>query len=88
MEFDWDDGNLAKLARHGVDQEEVEQALKDFEGKAAGAYNTETERREAWIGATDEGRTLFVVYTLREEKLRPVTFRDADDAEKRRYRRG
>ncbi|MBA2691634.1 MAG: BrnT family toxin [Rubrobacter sp.] len=79
---------MGKLLWHGVGREEVEQALKDFEGKVAGAYNKEGERREAWLGASDEGRILFVVYTHRGERLRPITFRGANDAEKRRYGRG
>jgi uncharacterized DUF497 family protein len=46
------------------------------------------ERREALIGATESGRILHVVYTMRGEKVRPITARAADETEKGRYRRG
>src|SRR5213595_2557833 len=40
------------------------------------------------IGATIDGRILCVVYTRRDEQVRVVTARDADTAQRRRYRRG
>lgn len=67
---------------------EVEEAVLDPEGFGVDAYNVPGERREALVGATEEGRVLFVVYAMRGEKVRPITARDADDAQKRRYRRG
>ena len=62
--------------------------LLDPEGFGTDAYDVPRERREALVGATGEGRILFVVYTIRGEKVRPVTARDASDVQKRRYRRG
>ncbi len=52
-----------------------------------GAYNVEGERRWAVIGAAADGRVLFVVYTWRHGRIRVVTARDADLAQRRRYRR-
>jgi uncharacterized DUF497 family protein len=73
---------------HGVDPMEGEEALLDPYGAGADARNVAGERREALIGATEFGRILHVVYTLRGEKVRPITARAADETEKRRYRRG
>lgn len=46
------------------------------------------ERRWAYLGATEPGRVLFVVYTHRGRHVRVVTAREATDREKRRYRKG
>jgi len=73
---------------HGVDPVEVEEALLDPYGVGADARNVSGEKREALIGATEPGRVLHVVYTMRGAKVRPVTARDADGTEKRRYRSG
>jgi hypothetical protein len=29
LEFDWDEGNIGRIARHGVNPEEVEQAIRN-----------------------------------------------------------
>jgi uncharacterized protein len=58
--------------------ESIEVEAKDVRG----------ERREALIGSTAGGRIVFIVYTEREGKIRPISARHATDAEKRRYRRG
>jgi hypothetical protein len=54
--FDWDE------------PAEVEEALLDPEGLGADAYDVPGQRREALVGATEEGRILFVVYAMRGEK--------------------
>jgi uncharacterized DUF497 family protein len=86
--FDWDEGNERHVLDHGVDPMEVEEALLDPERLRADARNVPEERRLAFIGATEEGRILLVIYTKRGEKVRPITARDASDEQKRRYRRG
>jgi uncharacterized DUF497 family protein len=85
--FDWDDANVRHIAEHGVDPDEVEQALVDPHCRSAVAYDTATERRWAVIGATEARRILFVVYTQRGSAIRVVTARDALDRERRRYQR-
>lgn len=72
---------------HGVDPMEVEEALLDPQGFGVDAYDAPGESREALVGATEEGRTLLVVYTMRGERIRPITARAASDGQKRRYRR-
>lgn len=51
------------------------------------AYNVEGERRWALLGATEEGRQLFVVYMRRRGRIRVVSARNATAGEKRRYRK-
>ncbi len=87
MEFDWDDANVEHIAQHGIEPEEAEDALLDPDGKDVDAYNRRGEKRFAYLGATQGGRLLFVVFTERKAKLRVLSARDADVGEKRRYRR-
>jgi uncharacterized DUF497 family protein len=65
----------------------VEEALLDPKGINAPAYNAASERRYGFIGATEAGGVLYVVYTERSGELRVVTARDADVSQKRRYKR-
>lgn len=85
--FRWDSANIDHIARHTLEPEDVEEALLDPKGINAPAYNAGSERRHGFIGATEAGRILFVVYTERSDELRVVTARDADVGQKRRYRR-
>jgi uncharacterized protein len=85
--LDWDEGNEEHILGHGVAPFEVEEALLDPQGLRADAHNAPGERRFAFIGATEDGRVLFVVYAERNGKVRPITARDASAAQKRRYGR-
>lgn len=49
--------------------------------------NARGEVRRAVLGATEAGRVLFVVYTIRDGRIRSVMGRDATDGEKKAYRR-
>jgi len=88
VEFEWDEANEAHVAAHGVEPEEVEDALLDPDRVGASAYNVRGQRRWAALGATQAGRVLFVVFTVRSGVVRVITARDAGRAERRRYRRG
>lgn len=86
--FDWDEGNEEHVLDHGVESAEVQEALLDEGRIGHDARNVLGERRWAVIGATDAGRILLLVYTLRGENIRAVSARVANDAQKRRYRKG
>lgn len=85
--FDWDEDNENHVLDHDVDPAEVEEAMLDPLRVVVHVYSTPGERRRGVVGATDAGRILFVVYTMRGDKVRPVTARDADRPDRRRYRR-
>lgn len=87
MEFDWDEHNERHVREHGIDPAEAEEALLDPRRIGAHAVGARAERRWGALGATEEGRVLFVVFTYRRRDVRVVTARDTDSAEKRRYRR-
>lgn len=87
-QFAWDDANRTHfINNHGVSPEEAEEAVLDPHAIGADASNTVNERRGAVIGATEEGRILYIVFTWRSERIRIISAWDADVAEKRRYRR-
>lgn len=85
--FDWDEANLDHIADHGISAAEAEDALLDPRRIPASAYQGVNERRHAVLGATIEGRLLFVVFTHRNELVRVITARNANAQEKRRYER-
>ena len=64
-----------------------QKAIADRLGFGVSAYNTPTERRWGIVGATEDGRVLFVVFTRRRSAIRVLQARDADPKYKRRYRR-
>jgi uncharacterized protein len=86
--FDWDAANVEKIDRdHGVQPEEAEEALSDPYLCFAPAYpGPGGEKRQGAIGATEDGRILFVVFTRRGQLLRVVTAYDAPPGYKQRYR--
>lgn len=72
MLFDWNDSNINHIAKHGVTPSEAEQVILndpiDIEIQRRGE-----ESRVAQAGATDHGRILVVVSTLRNGLTRVVT---------------
>jgi uncharacterized DUF497 family protein len=86
--FDWDSGNIQKLIRrHRVTSSEAEESMADPDQVIYPAYSPEDERREAIIGTTTANRLLFVVYTMRGERFRVLSARDATRRERRLYER-
>jgi uncharacterized DUF497 family protein len=82
-DFVWDEDNIDHVAAHGVTPTEAEDAILDPRAINRQARSTPTERRYAVIGASSEGRVLFVVYTVVGDAYRVTTA-----YERRQYRRG
>jgi uncharacterized protein len=70
--FDWDEGNIRHIARHGVDVHEAEQCYR----------NDPLILEEQWIGGeerylalseTDTARRLAFVFTIRLDRVRVIT---------------
>jgi uncharacterized protein len=82
--FVWDDKNIEHIARHNVDPEEAEEAFLDPVRVRFGAHSGNL----GIIGSTDEGRRLVVIYVKKEgDKYRVITARDANEDEKKQYKR-
>jgi len=86
-EFEWDRGNIDKnWERHHVAYVECEEVLLggQFIITKDTAHSMEEDRYRV-LGKTDEGRILFLAFTLRGGKIRVNTARDAHKKERKAY---
>lgn len=88
--FEWDKWNVDKsYKKYGITPNETEEVFldekvtikKDFE-------HQEQEERFIAIGKTTENKILFVVFTMRKDKIRIISGRVANKKEKEVYQRG
>jgi hypothetical protein len=82
--FDWDEANIAHIARHGVTPEEVEQVFANDPMDLA-AETVDREDRYTSVGHTNQLRVLVIAWTMRGDKIRPITAFDASDRLAKRY---
>jgi uncharacterized DUF497 family protein len=83
--FEWDEGNLVKnWERHRVTASECEQVFFN-RPLVAGVDERHSgrETRHYALGVTDTGRRLFVVFTVRDNKIRVVSARDMSRRERK-----
>ena len=87
--FDWDEANTAKCGRHGVLTAHIEQVLGGEPALFDDAEHSGEEARYKAIGSTDEGRHVFVAFTLRRRNgrilARPISARYMHRREIERY---
>lgn len=85
--FNWDEGNIYKNEKkHGIKWQVIEEVffneplllLRD-------AKHSRDECRCFALGKTDEGTKLFVVFTLRENKVRVISARMMNKKERSYY---
>ncbi len=85
--IEWDDGNVWKnWKKHHVAPYETEQALRNepfVEYDANRDFGP--EKRRIVKSRTDSGRYLFIVYTERNGKLRPICTRPMNEKERKQY---
>jgi uncharacterized protein len=89
VEFDWDAANIKHLARHRIRREEVEEVFAN--GPAIVDYEFfDPEDRWSAVGATNSLRVLVIIFTVRGERIRPITGWLADRRTREEYfrRRG
>ena len=87
--FEWDHGNITKnWDRHDVSTGECEQVFfnKPLIVKRDKEHSN-FENRYFALGRTDLERLLFVVFTVRKNKIRIISARDMTVAETERYLR-
>ncbi len=85
--FDWDEGNLLKnWEKHGVAPAECEQVFFNQPlTVASDEGHSATEIRFYALGRTDQGRFLFLSFTLRDELIRVISARDMNKGERKVY---
>lgn len=82
--FDWDLHNVGHVNRHGVDPTEVEEAV----GRPSviiAAKDVDSEKRWKLFGTSAARRYLVVAFTIRDQRLRPVTAHTMNQRERRTY---
>ena len=85
--FQWDEGNAEKnWIKHKVSRAECEEAFySDPLLVALDVRHSQAEPRLYALGQTDEGRLLFVVFTIRERLIRVISARDMRQRERKEY---
>ncbi|MDP1809228.1 MAG: BrnT family toxin [Actinomycetota bacterium] len=85
--FAWDEGNINKnWELHKVSHVECEELF--FNEPLiieVDTYHSQVEQRYFALGKTDLGRYLFLVFTLRGEKIRVISARDMSKKERKQY---
>jgi uncharacterized DUF497 family protein len=85
--FDWDDGNLLKnWEKHGVTHLEAEQVFFNEQLIVVDdKKHSQDEPRWYGLSSTDSNRTLMIVFTLRNQKIRVISARDMSRKERKIY---
>lgn len=84
LTFDWDEENIAHLARHRIAPSEVEELFRN--GPAIRGHEViDGENRWTSVGATSSLRVLVLVFTVRNERIRAITGWDADRRTKKDF---
>jgi uncharacterized DUF497 family protein len=85
--FEWDDANTRKnWERHGVTPAEAEDVFfNEPLVVRSDVQHSKREKRYYTLGRTDEGRYLFVAFTIRGSLLRVISVRDMNRRERNAY---
>jgi len=85
--FEWDEGNRNKnKEKHGVTTEECEQVFFNQPLLVGIDYkHSQEEPRLFVLGKTDLERGLFIVFTVRDNKIRVISVRDMSRKERKVY---
>ncbi len=87
-QYDWDRHNKAHIAAHQVEPHEVEEVLANAPIYIETRIDSKSgEQRILELGHTNRGRILFVAWTPRGERTRPVTAFEANRKTRAAYER-
>lgn len=87
LHFQWDKGNKDKnYEKHGVQNNEIEETFYDKNKKLfRDTVHSIQEERYRILGKTKLDRLLFVVFTIRDQKVRVISARDLNKKEVHLY---
>ena len=88
FEFDWDNGNSTKSTlKHDIECSEVESVFILKFGIPIGTQISPevVEDRFCIVGLSDKGRSLSIVFTIRNNKVRAISSRLASKKERNLY---
>ncbi len=85
MEFEWDEGKRrANYAKHGLDFRDAEKIFQDITITAEDNRRDYGERRFISLGRLEDV-VVVIVYTERNENIRIISMRKANQREKQAY---
>ena len=73
--FQWDKGNKAKCQKHGVSLETVEGVFSTGVIILPDGGHSLSEKRYRALGKDTDRRSVFVVFTIRGDEIRPISAR-------------
>ena len=84
--FDWDLGNISKnWKKHRVSVAECEDVFFNDPLIYVDQVHSQKESRYFAFGTTDQTRLLFIVFTIRKNKIRIISARDMHKKERKYY---
>ena len=85
--FEWNKGNIDKsYQKHGISIKEAEEAFLDkYVVLQEDIKHSEKEKRFIAISKTSQNKTLFSIFTIRDNKIRIISTRKANKKERRLY---
>lgn len=87
LKFEWDEGNIDKnWEKHQVNNSECEEIFFDDNKRLLkDKLHSDDEDRFIILGKTKQDRLLYLVFTVRDEKIRVISARDINQKERRLY---
>lgn len=80
LEFEWDQGNIGKNKKHKVDDLEAEEVFFDEKKKShKDIIHSGIEERYILLGKTKKNRLLYLVFTVRQGRVRIISARDVNE---------
>jgi hypothetical protein len=85
--FEWDAGNIEKnWLKHNVHWQECEELFLDRSLKVIkDTKHSKAESRYGALGKTENDRLLYIVFIVRNKKIRIISARDMTNKERRTY---
>lgn len=84
--FEWNDGNINHINKHGVTDKECEEV---FPNKPLiineDEEHSKIEKRYRVYGKTISNRYLNIIFTVRKNKIRVISARDQNKKERKEY---
>ncbi len=87
--FEWDKWNIDKsYKKHGITPNETEEIFLDIDVKIKkDIKHQQQEKRLIGIGKTTEDKILFIIFTIRSDKIRIISGRMANKKEREVYQK-
>lgn len=87
LRFEWDKWNVDKIyLKHGITPKEAEEVFVSEDSYVfSDVRHSQNEERFVVLGKTLEKKNLFVVFTVRKDKVRIISARRMHESEVKKY---